>query len=349
MILKEKNRLDDYIMILKSLAVNFPILQSWGYIFPRLLKIVVEPGMQVRTLDALRNFNNQAYSTNWTSDFHFYVANTLSKDTISKMKMEIYERNPKTGICTVITDNPIADDEERNYFFVFLEEHNYQFNYRVEEIVPDTKDLESIHNKLRNQDETEMSEEERILRAAVYFLEPYFFHKAELSRVNELLDSVVHMCADDEVVREENDMSKVFLDNLYDWQEKTNFSNISDLDEGITSYTDINETVFYDEEFAYMTEKLFKRVVEPIREYAPINTLKRSLRDMGVISVDKGCTLNTYTIKVNIPRVGGSQDRVRMLRFKKESLAVAGDLDFILKCNLARKGDDYDEQNCRCD
>jgi len=341
MILEEKSRLYDYILILKSLAANLPILQTRGYIFPRTLKVVVEPGMQYRTMDVLRNFSKQD-SDNWTSEFHFYSMNALPKDVFSKVEMEVQE-----GISTVVTDNPIADDEEHNYFFVFLEERKYQLDYSIEEIVPNMKDLESIFNKLASQDETEMSEEERILHAAVYFLEPYFFRKGELYRINELLDSVAHMCADDDVVREENDMSKVFLDNLYDWQERTNFSNLCDLDEGVASNADINETIFYNEDFVYMAEKLFKKIVESIREYAPINTLKRSLRDNDVISVDKGCSVDTYTVQISVPCIEGSKNRVRMLRFKKDSLTKAGDLDFILKCSLASEGGDCDEWNCR--
>ena len=318
-----------------------PILQTRGYIFPRTLKVVVEPGMQYRAMDVLRNFSKQD-SDNWTSEFHFYSMNALPKDVFSKVEMEVQE-----GISTVVTDNPIADDEEHNYFFVFLEERKHQLDYSIEEIVPNMKDLESIFNKLASQDETEMSEEERILHAAVYFLEPYFFRKGELYRINELLDSVAHMCADDDVVREENDMSKVFLDNLYDWQERTNFSNLCDLDEGVASNADINETIFYNEDFVYMAEKLFKKIVEPIREYAPINTLKRSLRDNDVISVDKGCSVDTYTVQISVPCIEGSKNRVRMLRFKKDSLTKAGDLDFIFKCSLASEGGDCDEWNCR--
>lgn len=338
---EEKNRLYDYILILKSLAANLPILQTRGYIFPRTLKVIVEPGMQYRTMDVLRNFSKQD-SDNWTSEFHFYSMNALPKDVFSRVEMEVQE-----GISTVVTDNPIADDEEHNYFFVFLEERKHQLDYCIEEIVPNMNDLESIFNKLAGQDETEMSEEERILRAAVYCLEPYFFRKGELYRINELLDSVAHMCADDEVVREENDMSKVFLDNLYDWQERTNFSNLCNLDEGAATNADINETIYYNADFVYMAEKLFKKIVEPIREYAPINTLKRSLRDNDVILIDKGCSVDTYTVQISVPCIEGSKNRVRMLRFKKDSLTKAGDLDFIFKCSLTNEGGDCDEWNCR--
>lgn len=341
MCFEEKSRLYDYILILKSLAANLPILQTRGYIFPRTLKVIVEPGMQYRTMDVLRNFSKQD-SDNWTSEFHFYSVNALPKDVFSRVEMEVQE-----GISTVVTDNPIADDKEHNYFFIFLEERNHQLDYSIDEIVPNMKDLESVFNKLAGQDETEMSEEERILRAAVYCLEPYFFRKGELYRINELLDSVAHMCADDEVVREENDMSKVFLDNLYDWQERTNFSNLCDLDEGVASNADINETIFYSEDSVYIAEKLFKKIVEPIREYAPINTLKRSLRDNDVISVDKDCSVDTYTTQISVPCIEGSKNRVRMLRFKKDSLTKAGNLDFILKCSLASEGGKCDEWNCR--
>lgn len=141
-------RCNDYILILKSLAANLPILQSWGYIFPRLLRVVVEPGMQVRAKDALKNFSASENRENWSSDFHFYITTSSGKDIVSKVKDTLFERDYKNGIMAVITDNPIVDDEEGNYFFVFLDERQYSTSYSIGDIVPYPTDLEAIHTKL---------------------------------------------------------------------------------------------------------------------------------------------------------------------------------------------------------
>lgn len=173
----ENNFVCDYILILKSLAVNLPVLHSWGYVFPRLLRVIVEPSMQARAVDALKVFNNYKCNENCSSEFHFYVTNILAKDVVKKIKMKLYDRNAKDGIVAVITDNPIVDDEDGDYFYVFLEEREYLFDYKIEEIVPHATDLDAIYDKLCTYTDNEMMEEERILRAAVYFLEPYFFRK----------------------------------------------------------------------------------------------------------------------------------------------------------------------------
>lgn len=336
------NRCNDYILILKSLAANLPILQSWGYIFPRLLRVVVEPGMQVRAKDALKNFIDSENRENWSSDFHFYVTTSSGKDIVSKAKDALFERDYKNGVTAVITDNPIVDDEEGNYFFVFLDERQYSINYSIGEIVPYPTDLEAIHTKLMKQEDYEQMDEERILRAAVYFLEPYFFRKGELSRVDELLDLVCQMCIIDENVRDTNDMPDVFIRYLFQWQEVTNFSEICDLEAGVEAKTDSDETIFYDANNVYISEKMFKKIVEPMRAYAPINSLKRSLSDNGYLIVGKGSSIKGYTTKIDISGIGDSESRIRLMKFKRELLAIHGGLNFIDVCYLAGVGGEED-------
>lgn len=331
-------RCDDQILILKSLAVNLPVMYSWGYIFTRVLKVVVEPGMQVRAKDVLKNFVTSKKREDWGSDFHFYVTNSSGKDIVSKTKNTRFERNSKNGITTVITDNPIVEDEEGNYFFVFLEERQYSKGYEIGEIVPYPTDLEALHNKLRSQDNYEMTEEERILRAAVYFLEPYFFRKGELFRVDELLETVKQMCIVDENARDTNDMPEIFIKYLFEWQEETNFSNISDLEAEIEAETDYDQTIFYDAENVYVTEKMFKKIVEPMRAYVPINSIKKCLRDSGYLIVGNGNSANTYTTKIDVSGAGGSENRIRVMKFKRKLLAVSGGLDFIDVCYFAGIG-----------
>lgn len=331
-------RCDNYILILKSLAANLPILQSWGYIFPRLVRIVVEPGTQARVMDVLRNFSDLPCNESWNSDFHFYVTNTLNKDVISKLKNGLYDRNADNGIIAIVTDNPVADDEQGNYFFVFLEERKYRVDYKIGEIVPYATDLEAIHNKLRSQDNYEMTEEERVLRAAVYFLEPYFFRKGELFRVDEFLELVHQMCIVDENARDTNDMPEIFVKYLFEWQEETNFSNISDLEAEIEVETDYDQTIFYDAENIYITEKMFKKIIEPMRAYVPINSIKKCLRDSGCLIVGNGKSANTYTTKIDVSGAGGSENRIRTMKFKRKLLAVSGGLDFIDVCYFAGIG-----------
>jgi len=336
--LVESNRCNDYILILKSLAVNLPILQSWGYIFPRLLRVVVEPGMQVRTIDILKNFPDSEYCKNWNSNFCFYILNATSREVISKVRSTLFERKAKKGLPIIITDNPIADDDEGCYFYVFMDERNYPIRYEVREIVPYPTDLDAIHNKLIELDDCEMMEEERILRAAVYFLEPYFFRRNELFRIDELLNTVDQMCIIDENARDTNDISEVFLKYLFEWQETTHFKEIHELGYGAEYDIDINEMVFHDDEYVYLTERLFKKIVEPMRGYAPLNSLKRCLRENGIIVAGKNSSMNTYTIKVSAYGNFQNRGRVRMIRLKRELLKLPGGLDLVDKCYLASEG-----------
>ena len=333
----------DYILILKSLAVNLPVLHSWGYVFPRLLRVVVEPGMQARTVDTLKVFDNYACNENWSSEFRFYVTNVLSKEVVKKERMNLYERNAKDGILAVITDNPLVDDEDGDYFYVFLEDREYRFDYKIKEIVPRATDLDAIYDKLRSYVDNEMMEEERILRAAVYFLEPYFFRRNELHRIRELLEAVGQMCVDDENSRNAKDISQLFLNQLFDWQMERKFNRIWDIDKELELDADFNEIIFYDSKAVYIPEKIFKKIVAPLREYAPINLLKRGLRDKNIISAAKNGLTNVYTSKITILGNGYTRLRVRMLKFERKYLSISGSLDFVDMCYLTDMGGKEDE------
>lgn len=336
------NKFDDYILILKTLAVNLPILQSWGYIFPRLLRLVVEPGMQARVMDALQNFESCESRNTWRSDFRFYVTNNPGKDFVTKIRNGLYQRNPKMGLPTIVTDNPIVDDEENSFFYIFMDERRYSSDYRIGEIVPYSSDLEAIHQKLSEQDDYELTEEERTLKAAVFFLEPYFFRKGKLERIRELLDLVHSICIMDENVRDAaQDIPDVFVKCLFKWQEDTNFYDIVDMSGEGELVVELNEAIFYDDENVYMSEKMFKKIVEPMREYAPINSIKRSLREYEYLSVNKNSADNNYTTKVTIP--GSKGNRVRMMKFIRKSLLISGGLDFIDTCYFSSMRGEEDE------
>lgn len=333
-----------YILILKSLAANLPILHSWGYIFPRMLRVVVESGTQVRAKDALANFIDSENRKNWSSDFHFYFTTSSGKDIVTKVKDDLFKRDSKNGVVAVITENPIVDDEEKNYFYVFLDNRLYETNYKITDIVPYPTDLGAIQEKLMKQDNYEMMEEERILRAAVFFLEPYFFRKGELFRVEELIEVVRQMCVVDENARDTNDLPDVFVKYLFEWQEETRFSEIRDLETEAETEADSDETIFYNEKNVFITEKMFKKIVEPMRAYVSINSLKSSLRDNGYLIVGTGNLVNTYTTKVNVSGVGRHEKRIRAMKFERKYLALSGGLDFIDVCFFAGIGGNDDEQ-----
>lgn len=336
---------NDYILILKSLAANLPILHSWGYIFPRMLRVVVEPGTQVRVKDVLANFNDSENRKNWSSDFHFHFSASSGKDIVTKVKGDLFKRDSKNGVVAVITENPIVDDEENNYFYVFLDERQYESNYKISDVVPYPPDLEAIHEKLMKQDDYEIMEEERILRAAVFFLEPYFFRKGELYRVEELLEIVHQMYVINENARDTNDVPELFVKYLFEWQEETGFSNIRDLEAEAEKETNPDETIFYDEKNVFITEKMFKKIVEPMRTYVSINSLKICLRDKGYLIVGTGNSVNTYTTKVNISGSGSDEKRIRAMKFERKHLTLVGGLNIVDVCLFANVGGDDDEQN----
>lgn len=149
--------------------------------------------------------------------------------------------------------------------------------------------------------------------------------------------SVAHnMCVQDEEVRDTYDIGEAFMKELTEWQRQTNFHDVYEMKlmDKLTSIED--DTMFYDEDFLYMPEKLFKQIAVSLLEYLPVNQLKRGLSECGVI-VKEGSDSATYTVKIRIKAGDGGYERLRMLRMRREKLRPFGMLDFVDICNIKKE------------
>lgn len=336
------------ILLLKSLALNLPILRRWGYIFPRVVTLVVEHGMSAHIQAALTNFSYNTVHAKAVknSDFDFdynYVKGTKCDIRENAKVHLLQDAQGNGGLPVLLTENPVIEDAERNCFFIFLEERTFTSNFKSDEIVPHSKDLECIHKKMFEMVDSEMSEEEKILCGAALFLEP-FCHRSEDFRLDELIELAHRLCVIDEEARDAHDVGDAFVKELFVWQENAAFENILDVNTVFDTEVDVKASIFFDDNFIYVHEALFKLIVAPLRKYVPINVIKKRLFESGVIDTGS-CVPTTYTVKMKTDFCGGEYGRIRMMRFRRELLRQPAGLDFVDVCCMTREGDGCDERN----
>lgn len=336
------NANDQVILILKSLAANYPILRSWGFIFPRLITIVTSTESMARLMEILINFpenrNNSTQIRN--SDFAFHLLGNGKKkqpdlDAIYIKNQLDFKGNQ--GLPVLITENSIVDEFDTNRFYVFLDEDILQKNIRIDELVPDARELEIVYKRILKLKEDAFSQEEEILRAAACFLEPYLYRAGLQIKTDELLDVVHGLCVLDEDARDTKDLDNLFVKTLYAWQAKNDFGEIFELVGGNFNMEEIQNLILFDEAFVYMGEKLFKKIVEPLMTYIPVNSLKKGLFDAGIIDTGSE-SATTYTVKVGLWLDSTGYKRVRMLRFRRDKLDMPGEIGFVDLCCMAKEG-----------
>ena len=332
--------ISEWILILKSLALNLPVLQTWNFIFPRTITVVAERGTGGLLVKALLNFpenlDNQERFKN--SDFVFFHVRNLERlaTCLEEIGKEQYLNiRGNRGLPLIITENSIIEDNGE-CFFIFSEERNFPDMPKAEDIVPHVSELRAINSKLKALSEKSISEEEKVLRAAVFFLEPYLYRSNSQISIEKFMSVAHNMCVQDEEVRDTHDIGEAFMKELTEWQRRTNFHDVYEmkLTDKLTNAED--DTMFYDEDFLYMPERLFKQIAVSLLEYLPVNQLKRGLSECGVI-VKEGSDSATYTVKIRIKTGDGGYERLRMLRMKREKLRRFGTLDFVDICNIKKK------------
>lgn len=340
-----------YVLILKSLAANLPILKAWGFSFPRVITVVAESGMMERIMRILVNFEDRDYQSkeDRNSDFVFYQFVNCSKnlEMIKKIRAKVsFDRLGAQGLPLLVTDNVLVDDDGFDQFFIFLEGHIELNTYKIGDIVPFPTELDLIKKKILSQEDAGLSEEERNLRAAVYFLESYCYRNDMLPFMDDLLKAAHQMCVVDEESRDMYDIDQSFIKVLYDWQSEENFGDIYELSETNDILRDWQNIMLYDENYLYMSEKLFKVIVEPLLQYVPINALKSTLADKGIVdtgSREKGKhRVNSYTVRMSA-FLSDTDYRPRMMRLNRAKIERPGMLGFVDACYFAKEeGEDED-------
>lgn len=332
------------ILLLKSLAINYPVLRSWGHCMPRLITLLVSPGYIARVLDLLTIFPHRQKKSSKNSDFDFHFFPSGKDCSSQKAELALacnIDTTGANGLKVVVTDSQIIDDSDAQSFYILMDSCEDVVKFGIKEFVPDRYELDAIKGRIRKYIEgNDFSAEEEVFIAAAFFLEPFLLKKNVCVSLDEVLDVAESLYLIDEKLRESNEFENYFKTSLQKWLSSQDRSHYVDLvethenqllpeDEGV-----VNDCIFFDGKFMFLKEQTFKRMLAEMQFLIPVNLMKMKLRDSGVLVANR---TSTYSVKMCFKDCYGREHSPRMLRFDLGKLSNPGELNLRDQCLLGGK------------
>lgn len=342
------------LLILKSIAANYPILSEYELGFTKLLVLVVDKGQtkvtksllsetgipSINEFMSLRQIEEIFKESN--SDFvvYPYSCSKKSLDFMTLLKIIV-----RTGECAgrkigalpiVITEGIPQGYDAENCFTVFLN-GSLEGNFiSICDVVPSDEQLAVVMDKIGSIVPNAKSQDERCLLAAACFFYPSIVHTGTQVDFEEILELARNLVVLNEENLDTEGIEVAFIQELYNWQEKEDFHEIFDLpclEMGVVEKLDT--VILFDGKYIYLKDSLLKVIVKPLLRIFAIDTIKQELAKTGILCPEKE---NSYTIKLGFYNLAGQYQRVRMLRFDVEKLNCPGELNFVELCTNEKGG-----------
>lgn len=333
--------------IITSLAVNYPILQSWDMIAQKLLVVISD---HEKMEEVVRNLRVKGSHILTESDGVKKIQTTVGK-TYSAPVIFMYKKSKKSneilrffrdfvstkrkGALTIVVADQILANEEIDAFYVFLRAEQFE-SEELCKLVPPAQTLPLVYDIIRRNASGIKDGMELSLIAAASFLYPVFSPEQRDDALKSMLDLIQNLIDVDAEARDFNGMSKMYIDAFNRYVEKCSLSKCAELpvldDQDII---DAENTIFYDTKFLYIHDELFERIVQKYLQIIPTIVLKRALLDANILSSTE---LNTFSCKMNYRDTTGAYHRKRMLRFQREKLQIVGEIEVIDFIKLSQRG-----------
>lgn len=334
--------------VIKSLAVNYPILLDNGCGFEKLLMLVTGQGDMstvLRTIggdtpliiyEGMTRAKITSILTTENSKPVFYLfspsakGHELIRNLALMIKMGTFGKQNISVIPILVSERIPPDVDLSECFSVYLDTGLRELTIKSEEVVPTDSQVAVVLDKIKDFTVNVKTQEEKSLKAAACFLYPILKEENEGADFPEYLELVEKLIVSDDENQDINSSGEIFLRELYRWQEANEFSNVYELpDLEMEATKNFEGVILFDEQFVYLKDSLFKEILGTLLEIFSIDALKNSLVGEKILCPSQK---KSYTTKVGYYNVAGEFDRVRMLRFDRSKLKMVGELDFIELC-----------------
>lgn len=339
--------------ILKSFGTNFAIVKEWGYEPSKVFMVVVESGQLKKAVEILSDTDMpklnafmsakelQNVLTNHALTFavYPYLSNRKNNEFLSMLSgiARVGEISGKSlrAFPIVVAEGVPSGIDLQDYFTVYLSGSLEAISLDENDVVPDDTQIPVVYDKLRAFLSLEQSLEERTLLAATCFLYPNIVQADNEALFDKYIAVAKDMVIQDDENKDSNNLKDIFIREMYQWQENTEFSEAYELPCLEMAVVDrIEKVILYDSDYLYLKESFFKDILERLLRIFSVDVLKRELLDAGILSSDKS---KTYTVKVTYIDITGQYQRERMLRFEREKMKILGDMEFIEQCISGRE------------
>lgn len=336
----------EILYILKSLAVNYPIIKDLDYRFTRIPLVLVGQG-QTRNLMKLLNFYGYVNIYNYPTDsakaqkrilegaeslVFFCCCSEHQKNDLLDWLGPIYaseclEGKKIKGLPIVVSEISYIEDTNNQFFIISLQDEDISsIEIELDEVRPRDSLITNIIETQGYIKNLNADNDVKILCSAASFLPK---NKNDVELLYREISFVERLFRYDEEYHDFNGVHHQFLSELGKWQNSVVNPIICELP-NVDSYVlnRFKETVFYTEDYVFLSEELFKLISERLFNTIKINALKFALVKEKILSIDE-CCIRSYTVKMYYYTEMGEFCSKRMYRFYRNRLTPPGELDFI--------------------
>lgn len=347
----------DILLILLSLGTNYPILKEYGLGTSKLLFVIVGEG-QTQKAKSLLSDNDTPSVDEFMSIREVkrifmdanstFITYSYSYSRRGQEFMPFLEMIARTGdvagfkinaLPLVIAEGiPLGYDLQRS-FTVFLEGDLTEVDIDLEEVVPLDEELAVVEDKIQTILPIAASPDEKMLLAAACFSYPIMKRAGKQQEFENLLEHARRLATLNEENQDTSQLEVLFINLLYDWQRQTDFHRVYELPYlEMKTLEWLKESMFFDTNYIYMHEEVFKKIVKPLLNLFSLPVVKKALVEISMICPDQA---GTYTAKMGYYNVVGQYQRIRMLRFSADKLERPGELGFLELCRCGKGEDTY--------
>lgn len=336
------------LQILKSIGVNFPILKETGYVLTKPILLVVNSGQLPNAISIFRlNEKSMLFErmkdkqllqvmTSLNSGFAIYPycattkGNDFMKQLVEIMRTGMVFGKQISAPILIISEEIPSGNNLQEYFTIYTEENFDKIEISYKDVVPDDSQISVVFDKINEHCLESQTQQEKVMNAAVCFLYPILSQNGKKELLHQYFEVVAKLIENDEMTGDNNKVGEEFIFQLYRWQEQIGFTNIHQLpDLSMKCSKNMEKCVFYDEEFVYVKDKLFKNICGELLQIYASDILKKKLLEENIIVPDGA---RTYTAKMGYRNIAGQYCRERMIRFDRKKLQKIGELDFVETC-----------------
>lgn len=322
----------DCMHILHSYSVNYPILKEMGFyirkpialvgagnvlqdftsklsIVPVVEDVATSPIMIQEKMELL---NSEAFVMDCCINYgkkHGKVERNLSM-LFQAARSGIVDQIELCAATFALFEKKIPQELQEKFFIIHIRE---DCNENISDLtwsIPDEGDIPQILEALimhRN--------EWSPLRAAVQFLYPAFKRHNKLDYFTHLCDVAYAIDDSAESFDEGPELLNLFVDELKSYLSNVPVNIYSLLHLPPLELDAFMDSIFYREENIYISEVLFKKIVEPLLGVYHVNLIKELLAAVGILELSG----TGYTSKVCF-KLDGTTKRMRMMKFNFKEL-----------------------------
>lgn len=344
----------DALTLVKSLGVNYPIINMLECTPTRLITLVVSEHQLKAACGILENFgapligefmrpsqisqvlcetNSECVlfpfsPTRKGKELVQFIAAAVQMGSVGNVKLR--------ALPVLISDTQIQGCDTESLFIIYLPGALSSIHIPLVNVVPPDEQIEVVDDKIRDLDLAGKCAEEKALMTAACFLYPSLRNAGKADEFKQMLKLASNLVEQEDNNRDPYEAAELFIEELYLWQERTQFQDVyplPNLEMSIVSR--IDNILLYSDRYIYVMDKLFGQICQALLGIFSVDVLKAALTEAGIIYPEN---TKTYTAKVGYRNIAGEYKRERMIRFRREKLNRAGDMDFVELCKNQRGG-----------